>query len=297
MRSAGSLDHISPARRQAVLLSDRERISLIYNDRWVNYPEVQSIRGVIRAVYEMPPKIQAQCVLISGAPGMGKTSLFKRVESDLESLLKRTQDPHGYISFSLSPDPTLSGFEETISEALGVSFGKTRGGLIPQSFHRLVQLRKIRMVLIDEVHNLLNANKVDQRKNLAFFRALSSPPLSLSIAAFGTEDAVYSVSSDEQLARRFQMYKLPRWKENESLRSFLAAYEGFLPLRKPSELWGSNKSKYLIKETGGITDAIVKRITRGAVWAILDGKETIDMKCLEKAEDIPPYIEASSHEV
>ncbi|HEJ3346681.1 TniB family NTP-binding protein [Pseudomonas aeruginosa] len=291
MKEYNNFEHISPALRKYAKLGDKERIRNIYKDCWVNYPQVGSVRAAVRSVYEMPPKTQAQCMLIAGHPGMGKTSLFKRIESDMEVLRKRHVDSYGCISFSLSPDPNLHGFEDSISEALGVPIGKIRNGLVPEVFCRLAHLRRMRLVLIDEVHNLLNAGRIDQRKNLAFLRALSSPPMSLSIIAFGVEDAVHAISSDAQLERRFQMYSLPRWKENENFRSFLAGYESSLPLRRPSELARQEKVRFLLGATGGITDAIVKRITRGAVWAILDGKEEIDIKCLEKAAEIPPYPE------
>lgn len=291
MKADLNLEHISPVRRPFALLKDKQRISTIYEDRWVNHPQAVSLRATARALYEMPTRIQAQCMLISGRPGMGKTSLFKRIESDMEALRKRNVESYSCIAFSLASDPTLNCFEDTIGEALGVPIGKIRNGLIPQTFCRLAHLRNLRLVLIDEVHNLLNAGRIDQRKNLAFLRALSSPPMSLSIIAFGVDDAVHAISSDAQLERRFQMCDLPPWKQNDSFRQFLTAYEGTLPLRSPSELWQQEKVKFLLSATDGITDSIVKRITRGAVWAILDGKERIDLACLEKATDIPPYLD------
>lgn len=291
MEESVNFDHVDPKFREYLLLGDRERISKIYRDCWINYPQVLAIRAGVRAIYEMPPKIQAQCMLVSGRSGMGKTSLLQKIESDIETLRKRHADSYSCIAFSLSPDPNLHSFEDVISEALGVPIGKIRNGLIPEEFCRLAHLRKMRLVLIDEVHNLLNSGKIDQRKSLAFLRGLSNPPMSLSIIAFGIEDAVHAISSDEQLERRFQLCSLSPWKENESFRSFLAAYERALPLKKPSELGGQEIVRYLLGATGGITDAIVKRITRGAVWAILDGKEAIDHDCLEKAAEIPPYLD------
>ncbi|WP_312340786.1 MULTISPECIES: TniB family NTP-binding protein [Gammaproteobacteria] len=296
MKTSVNFDHVDPKFREHLFLNDRERISKIYRDCWVNYPQVVAIRAGVRAIYEMPPKTQAQCMLICGRPGMGKTSLFKKIESDMESLRKRHIDSYGCIAFSLSPDPNLHGFEDSISEALGVPIGKIRNGLVPEAFCRLAHLRRMRLVLIDEVHNLLNAGRIDQRKNLAFLRALSSPPMSLSIIAFGVDDALHAISSDEQLERRFQLCDLPPWKENESFRSFLAAYEHALPLKKPSELGKQENVRYLLGATGGITDAIVKRITRGAVWAIVEGKEAIDHYCLEKAAEIPPYLDCFDDE-
>lgn len=291
MKAEESLEHISPQRRSRALLGDKARIRYINEDCWINYPIVSSIRGVVRALYEMPHKTQAQCLLISGQAGMGKTSLCEKIQSDLETIRKRNEEHPSFITFSVAPDPTLVSLEDTISDAFGVPIGRIRNGVIPEAMFRLAHLRNMRFILIDELHNLLNAKPLDQRKNLAFLRALSSPPMSLSIIGFGIDQTVNAMSSDTQLERRFQMYDLPRWKENETFRSFLAGYESALPLRRPSELWRQEKVKFLLIASKGVTDAIVRRITWGAVWAILDGKEEIDLECLRKAADIPPYLE------
>lgn len=292
MKVKTSLEHIAPPYRKLALLDDKQRITSIYTDRWINYPEVSSIRAVVRAVYEMPRNIQAQCILVSAQSGMGKTSLFTRIESDVNTLRKRDQDHGGgCISFSMPAEPTFSAFEDVVGEALGVPIGKIRNGRIPKTFSRLAHLRNLRIIMIDEVHNLLNANRGDQFKSLALLRAMSGPPLSLSIIAFGIDDAEVAIRGDDQLERRFEIYNLPHWKEDEKFRSFLAAYESILPLRKPSELSRRDKVKFLLSSSNGITGNIVKRITRGAVWAILDRKEEIDLECLEKAAFIPPYIE------
>ena len=108
MKADLNLEHISPARRPFALLKDKQRISTIYEDRWVNHPQAVSLRATARALYEMPTRIQAQCMLISGRPGMGKTSLFKRIESDMEALRKRNAESYSCIAFSLASDPTLT---------------------------------------------------------------------------------------------------------------------------------------------------------------------------------------------
>ncbi|MEO8646467.1 TniB family NTP-binding protein, partial [Pseudomonas sp.] len=79
MKVKTSLEHIAPPYRKLALLDDKQRITSIYTDRWINYPEVSSIRAVVRAVYEMPRNIQAQCILVSAQSRMGKTSLFTRL--------------------------------------------------------------------------------------------------------------------------------------------------------------------------------------------------------------------------
>lgn len=295
-KSTQDLEHMLPARRHIAQQSDKLRFDCIWRDCWVNHPSVDSIRSAVRAVYAMPPISRAQCIVVSGVTGMGKTSLFEKIESDLSSLRKRHPESRGYVSFPLAPDPTLKSFEQAMGEALGVPIGSIQNGLIPRSFSRLMHLRTMRIIMIDEIHDLLNANKIEQRKFLSFCRAMTGPPLSLSIVAFGTQEAKHALVSDEQLNSRFESYDLKPWQENEDFRSFLAAYESYLPLKKPSELWQQEKVKFLLGATAGVTDGIVKRIKRAAVWSIMSGKESIDLESLQKAAHIPPFYDWKADE-
>jgi hypothetical protein len=296
LHTAGDLEHILESRRHLALRSDKERFQCIMRDCWVNHPQVSSIRSVVRTVHEMPPISRSQCIAITGITGSGKTSLFERIENDLSTLRKRQNSSRGYLSFTLSPDPNLRGFGDSLGEALGMPFGKIRTGLIPQSFSRMANLRRIRIIMIDDFHNILNANKTEQRKVLTFFRAMTGPPLCLSIVAFGTIDVASALLGDDQLSERFEMYEFSDWREDEAFRSFLAAYESNLPLKEPSELWQQEKVKYLLSATSGVTGRVVKRIKRAAIWAIMDGKEHIDLESLKKAVSIPPFADTVHYE-
>lgn len=282
------LEHIAKDRRHLAAKLDSTRISLIYSDAWINYPAADSIRACARAIQCMPAKQQAQCLLITASPGMGKTTLFKKVAFDLDVARQKNPDMSNYISVDTPADPTLTGLEDCLSVALKLSPGIIKIRNMPGSLVAAFQSKNIRILLMDEVNNLLIGGRVDQRKNLALLRALSGPPLSLSIIGFGVEDADNALENDPQLARRFQRESLPSWTESEEFRSFLAGYEQVLPLRKPSRLYSKDTVKYLLKVSGGQMDIIIQRIQRGGVWAILDKKESIDLECLVKARSIPP---------
>ncbi|UZE83999.1 TniB family NTP-binding protein [Pseudomonas viciae] len=280
-------EHLSPQHRKLALLEDSKRIKYIQKDLWISYPQSILIRSAVRATLGMPKKMQAQCLLVSADAGMGKTSLYNKIVGDARKQPPMESARCGVLSFTLEPDPSLNCVADAIYNALGVN--------PPSSSHRekmktlkiLLNARHIRGILMDEFHHVLLVGRLEQRKLLAFLKNLGGAPLSISIIGFGINDAENALRADPQLERRFQIYHLTPWAENEEFRSFLIAYEQQLPLRLPSELWAREKVRYLLNVSGGVTDGIVTRIVRGAVWAILMRKECIDMECLEKAATIP----------
>lgn len=52
----------------------------------------------------------------------------------------------------------------------------------------------------------------------------------------GARDAVIALQTDSQMVSRFTPFEVPRWRESETFRRLLAAFERILPLRRPSNL-------------------------------------------------------------
>ncbi|ESR69806.1 hypothetical protein AXW87_15290 [Pseudomonas aeruginosa] len=89
--------------------------------------------------------------------------------------------------------------------------------------------------------------------------------------------------------RRFEKIKLKPWQASEEFESFLASFEATLPLKYPSRLYSRRNINYLLKETDGILDEILKRICNAAAYAILEGGEKITMDLLKKGERRPIF--------
>jgi hypothetical protein len=239
----------------------------------------------------MPKKIQAQCILVSADSGMGKSSLCDKIVADLRKNPHIGNERYDILNFSLEPNPSLNSVIDAIYTALGVNSPPSSYREKMKSLGVLLNARQVRAIIIDEFNHFSLAGRLEQRKLLAFLKDLGGRPLSISIVGFGIEDAEQVLSADPQLERRFQIYHLTPWIEDEQLRSFLIAYEQQLPIRLPSELWKQEKVRFLLTASGGVTAGIVERIVRGAVWSILTRKECIDIECLEKAAEIPPVPE------
>lgn len=102
-----------------------------------------------------------------------------------------------------------------------------------------------------------------------------------------TPEAGHGFRSDGHLAARFSTFTMPGWTADATLADFLATYERFLPLRKPSDLSSPDKVKALAKIGGGVIGKIVTRIQNAALAAIADGTECISKDHLIKAASRP----------
>ncbi|KJJ94646.1 hypothetical protein UB43_28115 [Pseudomonas sp. 21] len=145
------------------------------------------------------------------------------------------------------------------------------------------------MLLIDELNEILNCSAREARKNLSLLKKLSGAPFSISIVALGTDECESAIAYEKQMARRFERLCLAPWYESDQLRSFLASYESTFPFRLPSGLSSESYVKYLIKESHGVLDDMVKIIINAAVWAIVTESDRITLEILKQGKIRPVY--------
>ena len=145
----------------------------------------------------------------------------------------------------------------------------------------LLEAARPRMLIVDEIHNLLAGTAREQRASLNLLKFLSNT-LSCSLVVLGTRDALAAIQSDEQIANRLPALELPRWKQNNELRRFLAGYEKQLPLREPSGIADSAAMiTILMRGSAGVTGVISDLLTRTAQAAIETKQERINEDLLQ----------------
>ena len=139
---------------------------------------------------------------------------------------------------------------------------------------------KPRMLVVDEVHNLLAGSAREQRVALNLLKFIAND-LSCSVVALGTRDARAVMQTDAQIASRFRPMELPRWQDDDALARFLRSYEKLLPLKNPSRLAERALLAPILKRSGGVTGEICALLTAGAERAIRGGDERITRDILE----------------
>jgi Bacterial TniB protein len=152
---------------------------------------------------------------------------------------------------------------------------------------RLLQRIGLRVLVLDEVHNLLGGSSAQQRALLNVLRCLGNT-LRVPLVCVGTREAYLAIRSDEQLENRFEPFAVPRWQADADYASLLASFEALFPLRHASHLSQPPLSTHILAQSEGTIGEISTLLTRAAVLAIRQGQERIDLPLLSLVDYHPP---------
>jgi hypothetical protein len=98
------------------------------------------------------------------------------------------------------------------------------------------------------------------------------------------------LTTDEQLADRFEAYDLPLWQNDEAFLRLLVSFQSVFPLRRSSDLTSPASRRVLLDRTQGVTVRIVRLLETLAVDAIRSGKEKIDGDSLNDLRISPQLL-------
>ena len=144
-----------------------------------------------------------------------------------------------------------------------------------------------RMLVIDELHNLLSGSGLQQRRLLNLVRWLGNE-LQIPLVGVGTAEALRAIRSDDQLANRFEPFALPLWTDDDAFRHLLSTLEAVLPLRRPSGLAEPAIAAKILATSEGVLGEIVATVTRAAVLAVTSGTEAITLRMIDGCGFIRP---------
>lgn len=88
-----------------------------------------------------------------------------------------------------------------------------------------------RVLIIDELHNMLAGSSAAQREFLNLLRFLGNEPR-IPIVGVGTRDAYLAIRTDPQLENRFNPIILPVWAEGEEFSGLIRSFVATFPLRR-----------------------------------------------------------------
>jgi hypothetical protein len=137
----------------------------------------------------------------------------------------------------------------------------------------------VQVLLIDEIHNIIAGSWREQRVVLNTLRFLSNE-LQLSLVCFGITEAREAINGDVQLARRFDVVTLPRWKADDEFQQLVLAILRNLPLRQPCILTARGL-KRILRVTEGVTSKIFRLVNEVAIQAIETGTERLTDEAID----------------
>ena len=277
-------DHLHESTTKLLSLPDDERKRLCRIKRWIPYPRARQSYDRIESLFQEPKQQRPENLILLAPTGNGKSFILERFRDKHPP----NDNPDGdavrvpVLSVEIPEEPTLDSFRVSILKKL---FAPTnprnnradRRAEVFEILHRV----GCKAILVDELHNLAFASPVEREKTLAFFRALGNE-LQINVIAAGTQDARRILQSDPQLLNRFELSRLPLWRDDDDFRDLLASFESLLPLKKPSNLGDDDElARFILVKSDGLIAEVSKLLRRAAVHAISSGTESITLNGLK----------------
>lgn len=285
-RASDGPAHLAPAVREVLGWSREDRIAYARSKRWINYTRAVEALKAMTDLLAAPRTLPAPGLLLCGQSGSGKSTILDRFRAAYPATSRvdgRTSCP--VLAMEMPTDPTETRFWTALLTAAGIAHRDTDPVLRKmQQATSILAYLQVRLLIIDEFHNVLLGQPRHQRQLLALIRSLSNPPLLIPMVLAGTEAAVLAIRTDDQLERRFDDFVLPRWTVGEGHRRLLRGFERLLPLAEPSGLDGHDLEEALHAKAGPTIGGLARILRKLTVIAIEDGRERIDLGMVKAVE-------------
>lgn len=284
--------HLHASIRPLAEENNESRIRRIRTDRWITYGRAEAALAAMDDLLSFPKRTRMPNLLLVGPTNNGKTMIVEKFRRSHPSIEARATAEGAanvpVLKVQMPAGPDEPRFFAAILNELGFPHRYVdRLSKRQDAAVRMLRETGVRILVIDEVHNLLSGSRVQQRRLLNLLRWLGNE-LQIPLVAVGTAEALHAVQSDDQLANRFEPMGLPPWRNGEEYRQLLSTLEAVLPLRRPSQLVEPMLAEKILSTAEGILGEIVSIITRAAVRAVMTGAEAITAKLIDDTGFISP---------
>lgn len=289
---SGGYAHLHPSVRHLADEDASSRIRRIRTDRWIGYARAEAVLAALEDLLSFPTRTRMPNLLLVGPTNNGKTMIvekFRRAHPGTAAA--ESQDGLALlpvVKVQMPPGPDEGRFFGAILHALGMPFSpRDRIATKQDTAIRVMQAMGARMLVIDELHNVLSGSAMQQRRLLNLLRWLGNE-LRIPLVGVGTAEALRAIRSDDQLVNRFEPHPLPLWSDDDEYRRLLSTLEAVLPLRKPSHLADSALAGRILSASEGVLGEMIAVVIRAAVRAVETGAEAISTRMIEDTGFIRP---------
>ena len=285
------MEHLDTEARKAMEFDVQKRIEYALTSRFITYDGIQEIFDGFTDILNYPDDHRPPNAILISKTNNGKTALLQEFQRINDVKKIPGVGPQLKVLHVQAPNaPDESRLYTNILKALNAP---VNGSDIVSN--KLLQVERafkslgLKVLILDELHNVANATATKQRKFLTDLKFLCNE-FKLSLICAGTQAAYDVLSYDAQVASRFERYDLPTWQAKpKEFVAFLKKYETMLPLKHSS---GFNEDKKLIghifKLGEGTLGEYVRILKYSAREAIRSGEERITIDVINKIKFTPP---------
>ena len=288
--AAPDLSHLTPTAQAAALLPAAERLARIRAERWIGYSRARAVLAKLEDLLTHPVRQRMPNLLLIGPTNNGKSMLMEKFRRThlVEPPPQAEAETLPVVAMQMPSDPSVSRFYALLLTTLGVPLAGRRKVVDLEAMAlRVLRAVGMKVLVIDELHNMLAGNSSVRREFLNLLRFLGNE-LRVPLVGVGTHEAYLAIRSDDQLENRFEPVPLPVWQEGPELLALLASYAASFPLRRRSALDQPALAAYILARTEGTIGEITRLLTQAAIAAIDSGEEAITRKTLLLAEYASP---------
>lgn len=278
------LSHLTPSAQRLIQLPSHERIMHIRAERWIGYPKAIAAVNRLEELYQCPAKQRMPNLLIIGQTNNGKSMIIEKFQRKHPPLSSADQEHIPVLCVQMPSEPSIFRFYTALLAALGSPL-RPRGpvAVIEQQALSLMRKVNVKILVIDELHNVLAGNSVTRREFLNLLRFLGNE-LRIPLVGVGTHEAYLAIRSDDQLENRFEPFILPLWEVNEDTCSLLASFAASFPLRQRSNIASADMARYLLARSEGTIGELALLLMKAAIIAVETGEESINQRTLGLAD-------------
>lgn len=275
--------HLLPQIGEVAGRSPTERINLLATQHWIGYPRAQAVVAKLGQLLTQPEAIRPANLLIIGPSNNGKSMIaerFRRMHPAHEAT-DGSRQCIPVLAVQMPTTPSSRHFYSALLAAMGSPVNASSTDLREQLVLSMMRLVGVRLLIIDELHNLLSGSPRQQREFLNLLRFLGNE-LRIPLACLGTREAYLAIRSDDQLENRFEPMLLPHWNDDKDLARLLASFEASLPLRKPSGLSLPAMRALILSKSEGTIGEMAALLTAAARFSLQDGCEAVDARSIKE---------------
>ena len=279
------LAHLVPTARAAALWPDLERLAALRSARWwIAHNRAQdALTRLDVLLRDGPGQVRPPNLLLVGPTNNGKSWIVERFVQAHALPGTRDAERLPVVAMQMPTEPTVARFYAALLSRLGAPMaGAGRKHELEQAALRVLRGVGARVLVIDELHNVLGGNRTVRAEFLSLLRWLGNE-LHIPIVGVGTRDAWLAIRTDPQLENRFEPFTVPPWSAGPEAARLLQGFATMLPLRRPSDLRGAKLVSGVVAHTGGTIGEVAALLRAAAEAAITGGEECITPAVLARA--------------
>lgn len=289
---AGQIVTCYPAIEAIRQLSQYERISIVQRQQTLLHPAFDKAMNHVMWMVKHHPKDRAPGLIVSGPNGSGKTT-FGSAMLQQYALLRPSGSVENKkpcaVMISLTGLTTTRAVYGRILESINAPVnGYQRIADRELIVTRTLKLIHCRLLIMDEVQDLLKAGVRDQQRVLDAIKFVMWR-LQIPVLALGTERTARAFDADSHLQARFEEIEFPHWTCDDDLLDLLASIEAMLPLRGAVKLRTQEMVERILELSDGCLGVIFEVIKNATIEAIATSKETITADSLRPIHDLPDH--------